>query len=297
MVMRSWTRYTWPSVAAVSALIHVFQSGCFYPDYTFNEPEPTGAGGASGSVSGSGMSSAGGASTQVSSGAGGSPTSTTDSATSTSSSSSSSASSSSTGTGGGVVIAPANLIDDMEAGSSNILQRGGRVGAWYTYNDGTVGATQTPMAGGPFLPQAIPGGRDGSTEAAHTAGMGFTTWGGGMGFDLHNDGIVKQAYSVAGLTGIAFWAKGSPTTIRFKVLLLGTVPVAETGECTKVCGDSHGAILSLTAEWQQFVIPFSSLKQQNWGTPAPWDPATVLSMQFQAGIGSLDFWVDDIGLY
>ena len=36
----------------------------------------------------------------------------------------------------------------MEAGSSNILQQGGRVGAWYTYNDGTVGATQTPMSGG-----------------------------------------------------------------------------------------------------------------------------------------------------
>lgn len=290
MVMRAWTRYAWSSVAAVSALIHVFEAGCFYPDYTFNEPEPTGAGGASST----GMSSAGGASAQVSTGAGGSSTSTTGSAASTSSSSSSASSS---GTGGGVVIAPANLIDDMEAGSSNILQQGGRVGAWYTYNDGTAGATQTPMAGGPFLPDAIPGGRDGSTEAAHTSGMGFTAWGSGMGFDLHNDGTVKQAYSVAGLTGIAFWAKGSPSTIRFKALLLGTVPVVEGGECTKVCGDSHGAILSLTAEWQQFVIPFSTLKQQNWGTPAPWDPASVLSIQFQAGIGSLDFWVDDIGLY
>ncbi len=122
MVMRAWTRYAWSSVAAVSALIHVFQSGCFYPDYTFNEPEPSGAGGASGSTTG--MSSAGGASTQVSTGAGGSPT--TNSATSTSSSSSSASSS---GTGGGIVIAPANLIDDMEAGSSNILQQGGRVGA------------------------------------------------------------------------------------------------------------------------------------------------------------------------
>ena len=74
-------------------------------------------------------------------------------------------------------------------------------------------------------------------------------------------------------------------------------PVAEGGECTKVCGDSHGAILSLTAEWQQFAIPFSTLKQQNWGTPSPWDPASLLSIQFQAGIGPLDFWVADIGLY
>lgn len=293
MVMRAWTRYAWSSVAAGAVLVHVFQSGCFYPDYTFRDPEPTGAGGAASTASGSAMttSSAGGApgtSTQVSSGAGGSPSSTAETATS---------SASSTGTGGGIVIAPANVIDDMEAGSSNILQQGGRVGAWYTYNDGTAGATQTPMAGGPFLPEAIPGGRDGSTEAAHTSGMGFTTWGSGMGFDLHNDGIVKQAYSVAGLTGIAFWAKGSPSTIRFKALILGTVPVAEGGECTKVCGDSHGAVIALTGEWQQFVIPFSTLKQQNWGTPAPWDPASVLSIQFQAAVGSLDFWVDDIGLY
>ena len=290
MIIRAWTRYAWSSVAAASALAHLFQSGCFYPDYTFNEPEPTGAGGASTTASGS-ASSAGGAS-----GTGGAPS--TTAATATSSEAASTSSASSTGTGGTVVtIAPGDMIDDMEAASSNILQQGGRVGAWYTYNDGTAGATQTPMSGGTFLPDIIPGGRNGSTEAAHTSGMGFTAWGSGMGFDLHNTGSVKQAYSVAGFTGIAFWAKGSPSTIRFKALLLSTVAVAEGGACMDVCGDSHGAILSLTSEWQQFVVPFSSLKQQNWGTPAVWEPTSVLSIQFQAGIGALDFWVDDIGLY
>ena len=42
MVIRAWTRHAWPSVAAVSTLIHVFQSGCFYPDYTFNEAQKLG---------------------------------------------------------------------------------------------------------------------------------------------------------------------------------------------------------------------------------------------------------------
>ncbi len=298
MVRSAWARLAGATVAAVAAVVvHGSQAGCFYPDYTFNEPEPSGGGGAT-------TTAAGGTSSTSSAGAGGaSSTSTATSgsvgdASSTSASASASASSSASSSGtGGVTIGAGDMIDDMEAGSGNILQQGGRIGSWYTYNDGSVGATQAPVAGGPFLPEMIADGHGASTEAAHTAGAGFTLWGSGMGFDLHNDGTTKQAYSVAAFTGVAFWAKGSPASIRLKVLILATVAVAEGGTCATSCGDSHGAILALTGAWKPYIIPFASLKQQNWGTPAAWDPTTVLSIQFQAGIGAEDFWIDDIGLY
>lgn len=301
MVRSAKARHTGLTVAATATLVYGLQAGCLFPGYSFNEPEPSGAGGgasasattASGSTA---TSSAGGASTtttgsQSSAGVGGAA-----SSTATASASSSGASSSSS-SGGGVVIAAANMIDDMEAASGNILQQGGRIGSWYTYNDGTVGATQTPTAGGPFLPATIPGGRDTSTAAAHTVGSGFTTWGSGMGLDLHNDGTTKQPYSVAAFTGIAFWGRGAPGSIRVKVLISTTVAVAEGGTCAVNCGDSHGAVLALTAAWQQYVVPFAGLKQQNWGTPAAWDPTLPLAIQFQAGVGAEDFWIDDIGLY
>ena len=131
MVGSGWARHAAATVATTAAVVYGFQAGCFYPDYTFNEPEPSGAGGTTAS---SGASSAGGApstSSAASTGVGGAASSTASGSASATSgvTASSSAASSSTG---GVVVAPANVIDDMEAGSGSILQQGGRVGTWYT---------------------------------------------------------------------------------------------------------------------------------------------------------------------
>src|SRR5262249_32289541 len=107
----------------------------------------------------------------------------------------------------------------------------------------------------------------------------------------------KTVYPVVGFTGLAFWAKGSPT-IRVKVLITSTVSVAEGGLCTANCGDNHGMSVSLTSGWVQYAVPFAGLTQEGWGAPAPFDPARVLSVQFQVVAGaSFDFWIDDIGLY
>ncbi|APR85782.1 Hypothetical protein A7982_11131 [Minicystis rosea] len=195
------------------------------------------------------------------------------------------------------MIAPGDVIDNMEAGTGSILSQGGRIGSWYTYNDGTTSGMQTPLAGGMFAPELIPGGHGTSTKAARTHGMGFTTWGAGMGFDLHNTGTTKSAYDVSAFKGVAFWAKGEPGTIRFKALTSATVAFAEGGLCTAVCGDSHGAIVPLTSDWVQITIPFTSLTQEGWGTQEDWNPMQVLSIQFQSGAVPFDFWVDDIGFY
>jgi hypothetical protein len=201
------------------------------------------------------------------------------------------------GNTGNITITAENMIDDMEADTGSIKAQQGRVGAWYTYNDETVGGTQTPAMGATFLPEAITGGANGGTHAAHTSGTGFSTWGAGMGFDLNNNGSSKQIYSVAGKTGIAFWGRGGHA-IRVKVLTADTTPIAEGGTCTTSCGDNHGMVFTLTQSLQQFALPFSSLVQEGWGAAVAFAPDKVIGVQFQVVANvPFDFWVDDIGLY
>jgi hypothetical protein len=195
---------------------------------------------------------------------------------------------------GPVTIAPANSIDDLEDGDGSISALGGRVGAWYTYNDKTAGATQTPAAGDPFTPLAA---GNGSAKAAQTTGSGFTTWGAGFGFDFNNTGTTKGTYPVAAFTGIVFSAKGTP--FRLKVLTTGTVPAAEGGACaTTKCGDNFGKAITATANWQQFAVPFASLTQEGWGDKVTFDGATVTGVQFQvAAKVAFDISIDDVGFY
>jgi hypothetical protein len=90
-------------------------------------------------------------------------------------------------TGGGDAGGAAlDVIDDMEGATGSILTKEGRVGAWYTYNDATAGATETP--GVPFLPSVITPPRGASTYAARMQGAGFTTWGAGMGLNFNDPG-------------------------------------------------------------------------------------------------------------
>lgn len=205
---------------------------------------------------------------------------------------------------GTVTVSSGNLIDDMEAGTGSILANGGRVGAWFTYNDATAGAQQTPTAGAPFTPGAVAGATSGSALAAHTQGSGFTTWGAGMGFDLNTTGASKGVYDVSSFTGVVLWAAGvDPTTsaglpLRIKVLTSGTVPTAEGGACSTNCGDDYGTTINLTNTWQEFVIPFSSLAQEGWGAVVAFSPSEAIGLQFQVAQGqAFDFWIDDIAFY
>jgi len=193
-----------------------------------------------------------------------------------------------------VTIAPANLIDDLEDGDGSIKDLGGRVGAWYTYNDMTAAGTETPKAGDPFVPL---GAGNGSAKSAEASGSGFTVWGAGFGFDLNNSGTTKKTYSVGTFTGIVFSAKGTP--FRFKVLTTATVPTAEGGTCaTTKCGDNFGSAIAATASWQQFAVSFASLTQEGYGDKATFDPATVIGVQFQVAKGvTFDISIDDVGLY
>jgi hypothetical protein len=194
------------------------------------------------------------------------------------------------------------LIDDMEHGDGTILKNCGRVGAWYTYNDQTAQAVQTPSMGANFIPDTIPnGGRMGSLHAAHTSGMGFTTWGAGMGFDVNNAGMSKQTYDASMFAGIRFWvmSQSGAMAVRFNVADKDTDPAG--GVCSPMakCNDHFGSNLSVSSTWQQISVKFSDMKQQGWGQPAnAFNPSTMYGVQFQfAPNVTFDLWVDDIEFY
>ncbi|MDI1449772.1 carbohydrate binding domain-containing protein [Polyangium sp. 6x1] len=204
------------------------------------------------------------------------------------------------GPGGGGSGTKLTLIDDMEDQNGSIISNAGLLGAWYTYNDETAGATQTPIVGDPFEMTALSPARGSSMYGANTKGNGFTTWGAGFGFDLNNDGVAKKAYNASQFAGIQFWAKvGSGTgAVRFNVGDSQTTP--EANNCGMTCSDDFGANVTLTADWQEFKFSFAELKTVNWSkqnlTAIKKD--ALYYVHFQSGQNTtFDIWVDDIAFY
>jgi len=201
-----------------------------------------------------------------------------------------------------ITIAAGDMIDDLEDGDSQILDAGGRIGYWFTYNDGSAGAEQSPSANTDFLPGS--GGADGSSFAAHTSGSGFVEWGAGMSFDFNNPGSNKDVVDASGFTGIAFKAKGNATiyvavaTRAVTSEQYGGTCVPGTGDGT-LCDDAHGMYFELSSDtWQQYALDFSQIQQGAWGQPFPFEADQVMSMQFEAAEGvDFDIWVDEIGFY
>jgi len=197
------------------------------------------------------------------------------------------------GTGNDVTIA--DLIDDFESGDGSIPATNGRQGAWYAYNDGTDGGTQTPVADATFVPES--GGPSSSGLAAHTTGSGFTLWGAGIGMDFNHDGQTRSTYDASAYQGVTFWARGS-VTVNFKVLSAPTTPIDQSGTCSANCEDHHQVAVSLNGSWAQYSFAFADLAQQGWGLAAAFDAKEVISLQFEVEQDTaFDFWVDDIGFY
>jgi len=202
-----------------------------------------------------------------------------------------------------------DMIDDMEDGDGSIITTNGRVGAWYAYNDLADGkdttGTQTPAAMTPGFPMAdITPPRGTSTKSAETKGGGFTGWGAGVGFDLNNDGTMKQPYDASQFTGITFFARSTatgPGSLRVNVQDAQTAP--EGGICdpkaTKGCNDHRGTSVTLTSDWKQFTLPFAAMKTLNFGQQFPtFMTDKLFAIQFQVGVNvNFDFWIDDIAFY
>jgi hypothetical protein len=217
-------------------------------------------------------------------------------------------------TGGQDVVPPVDaggtlvLIDDMEQNTGSIDGNAPNlVGAWYTYNDGTAAGSETPPAGAPFADAAIKSGDNplapGSLFIAEMKGSGFTTWGAGMGFDLHNpggDAGVAQAYDATKYKAFVFYAKvGTGTaSVRFNVHTMNTDAAGTsgcTGTGTSQCNDDFGENMTFTQSWASYTVNFTDLNQQGFGKKATWDPNELLSIHFQVGKGTtFDIMLDNI---
>lgn len=200
------------------------------------------------------------------------------------------------------------VIDDLEDGDEGIAENGSRVGSWYSFNDGTAGATQTPAEADDFKPAGVEGAC--GMFAARTQGKGFKDWGAGIGLDLNapppataNGPEIKLAYDASAYTGIAFEARGN-VGITLGVAEIATVPMADGGSCTPStvegmeCEDSHSKAIALGSDWKTYKIAFTDLKQEGFGLPAAFDAKTITGLQFSVAQNlEFDFSIDNVRFY
>ncbi|WP_437897872.1 hypothetical protein [Sorangium sp. So ce124] len=219
------------------------------------------------------------------------------------------------GAGGGEVVVPTDveLIDDMEDGDSAIDEAGGRVGYWYSFNDGT--GTQTPPVYSEenpvgFIPETLAEPRGESTMAMHTFGSGFTDWGAGFGFALNGPDGGRLAYDASAYSGIVFWAKlgdaGAATTMKVNITDKTSDPAGgicdESGEdVANPCFDDWSTTTHLGAEWAPVVIPFEEFARGGEGAE-PSAEAIDLTGLFAIEFGftqgeDFDVYIDDVGFY
>jgi hypothetical protein len=207
-----------------------------------------------------------------------------------------------TTTDGGITI---EMIDDMEANTGLVIAVKGRSGAWFTYNDGTSTAAQTPDAGGKFLPTVITPARGSSNYASRTNGSGFKTWGAGMGFNINDPPSgpnmnIRSPYDASNYTGFVFWARiavGTTAAVRFNVPNKDTDPAGGVCAPSSACSDFFGKNLILTDTWTEYVIKYGDLAQLGWGEPVTsgFDPKTIYGCEFAVGANTtFDVWIDDI---
>lgn len=190
-------------------------------------------------------------------------------------------------------------ISDGEDNNNQTEVIEGRGGYWYTFVD-DAGSTVWPEAGsrgGTF--EMSPGGANGTKYASRFKGQIAATGNlvfAGMGMNFVDP---KGPYDASKYGGVSFWAKkgpGSVAKVRLKVPDNNTDP--DGGVCSE-CFNDFGLDLTLTENWQKFVIPFSAMKQQKgWGKPrkSEIDAKTIYGLQFQVNVLAqpYDIWVDEI---
>jgi hypothetical protein len=197
------------------------------------------------------------------------------------------------------------LIDDLEDKDNAVAKVGGRSGFWYTYLD-SFGSMITPKPDSTGASPLLPGTTNchagmaciivsGTTGTEDAATMKYPY--AGVGFDFSN---AKKpcVYDASAYSGIKFWARGD-VEITIKVNIKATADATGGGSCTTGCSNGHGKKVVLTPDWAQIDLPFASIMQDpTWGTQAPFDKATLLSMQvqFPSG-GAFNAALDDLTFY
>jgi endoglucanase len=198
-------------------------------------------------------------------------------------------------TSAGKACPPEAKIEDGEDNNNQVIVQDGRSGYIYTYVD-PEGSSIDPPGGAQFA--MSPGGANGSQFALRINGQiasGSVVYA-AMGMNFADP---KGPYDASKYQGISFFAKkgpGSTSKMRIKFPDKNTDP--DGGVCG-ACSNDFGLQLSLSEEWQKFIVPFSALKQESgWGNPRPrsMSAEAVYAVQFQVNDKGkpFDIWVDDL---
>jgi hypothetical protein len=206
-------------------------------------------------------------------------------------------------------VDPTGLISDFETGKAEVTATAGRDGSWFLYNDGTGTQMPVKIPNPPLAAEA--GGACSSAFAFHTTGTGFNVWGAGIGTDFApKSGEARTLYDLSAYSGIALRAKAAATTpVRVSISDINTAPEGliceDTTESTNParCGDYFGAEITVGAEYADFTIKFSDMKQRGWGLPvaAGFDKTKAYTLRLQVkgsaqAPANFDLWLDDIRL-
>jgi hypothetical protein len=136
----------------------------------------------------------------------------------------------------------------------------------------------------------------------HTAGMGFTSWGAGIGFDLNNPNGTYQnklEYDGSGYSGIKFWARADvPGTVQLQVVDNDTYAYGGVCPMTMACGN-FGAPITLTKQWTLNKILYTDLKQASYGMQfMSFNPKQIISIQWQMPSNvTFDYWIGEIAFF
>ena len=195
----------------------------------------------------------------------------------------------------GKVCPPEAKIDDGEDNNNQVLVQDGRSGYVYTYVDPS-GSSIDPAAGAQFA--MSPGGANGSQYALHIGGQiaNANLVYAALGMNLTDP---KGPYDASKYKGISFFAKkgpGSTGKVRIKMPDKNTDP--DGGVCG-ACANDFGFALTLSEQWQKYIVPFSALRQESgWGNPRPRSVASeaIYAIQFQVNDKGrpFDIWIDDL---
>jgi hypothetical protein len=181
------------------------------------------------------------------------------------------------------------MIDDFEDGDTRLLLADKRAGSWITFNDGT--AKQSPRVGSVFPANRIPSGRGASRYGLHATGGRFTKWGSVVAAELNP----RRCYDASAYAGLTFWAKGN-IKLRISPKMTHVVTEEFGGSCQKDCFDGHGALRELTGQWTRYDVRWEELTQRGFGSPIPFDPRSLYSVEFQMlqDQTPFDVWLDDV---
>jgi hypothetical protein len=188
---------------------------------------------------------------------------------------------------------------DMDSAVSGFSPGGG----WFSYKDDEPSGMLSPPNNA-FTTESP--GANGSAAAVHVIGSGFMpdqvgqNYGGGVGFSLASPQGTPG--DLSGAKGITFYAKSGkasdPSDIKVAVSTTATDPLFCLCNAAG-CFNSHFKILSkVSPSWQQYTVKWDELVQADWGYKAPFDPKTVLTINFvsNGALPAFDFWVDEVSL-